>query len=293
MHKHKAACAVMISLASPSLGQTAHPETDQVIAQSKDFVAYMRADNNKSALCAGFEGKVVVPTTFDMLATQIGGVGEKREFETTAQYKLRQDAAKSRRSSKPSVVMVPLDTDYVRYDADIGAIKFFAGAFPTNAYSAEVQANLAASISVIQKYRDIKLEIPVSTSSKLVGTTAARNIVGAQVQVRDINRHTRALAVPGQKLFGFAASSTSLVMGYGIAPAQAARVKGGLKGALVIAPGEASVVTGSMNGARANAQRPEHFTELSTVIVTRPKCALILDPQMRVVASADTVDGSS
>jgi hypothetical protein len=41
------------------------------------------------------------------------------------------------------------------------------------------------------------------------------------------------------------------------------------------------------NGAAATAQKPTHYVEHTSLIFAAPRCGLIMDGQMKVLASAD------
>lgn len=107
---------VCTCLALPAL---AVAPADELKNQTEDMTNLVDAENAKSALCKSYVGKLVVPATFNALATTLPKRTVKGEFETTAQYQARIAATPNSGSANLSVLVLPVDRSFVRYDADM------------------------------------------------------------------------------------------------------------------------------------------------------------------------------
>lgn len=277
-----------LQLSAPAFAQS----HEDVMKQAADYHALVAAENSTSAVCRAYVGKTVIPATFDALATNTGTSGPKGEFETTAQYRERL-AITSAAVREPSVLALPTDSDYIRYDADAGSFNVLAGAFPIGDNNSEAQAQVAIMLSLPEPMNFYKhTRIYYSEKERVVSTSTARSALGLPVRVSEVERRTRAIFVPAPHLFSFAIGSDSTVMRVGAAPAIAKRLKPSLKVALVGEPVAPFVVSGKMSGSAATARNPIHYTERTSVLVMRARCGLVLNAQNRVLASADAGDTS-
>nr|WP_317893881.1 hypothetical protein [uncultured Sphingomonas sp.] len=278
---------LLIAAAHPANAQS--PES--LIQNVEDYKAFMDAEANKSPLCRSYQGKPIILTRFDALAERLAGPAPKGEYETTAEYSVRRTEVGARRGLGPVAIAVPLDRDHVRYDADVGAFMVLAGAFPAGSFSDAPQANMAAEIAVLTAKDRLgttpRLAIGLPGTEKTVSTGTARNVFGAAVQTAEVDRRTRGLSLTGNKIFGFARDAESTVTGFEASPAKAPAMKAGLRAALVVEPEAPYILTNIMPGATATNRKPVHYTERATIITARARCALILDAQSRVLASAD------
>jgi len=289
-HALRALCALGLLMPLPAGQAAAAPQADDLVRRADDYRTMMEAETRKSPLCKGYLGRPVTLTPFATLAGRLSGPPAKGEYETTSQFQTRV-AASGPRQAGVVALAVPLDGDYVRYDADAGAFMVLAGAFPSGDFSEAPQADMAATIAVLNAKDKLgdgpRLSVAVSAAETTTSTGTARNIFGAAVRTAEVDRRTRGLSLAGEKLFGFAKDEASTVTGFPIAPARAPAVKAGLRGALVVEPEAPYVVTNTMSGAAPTNRKPVHYTERATVVTARARCALVLDAQARVVASAD------
>jgi hypothetical protein len=276
-------------LASALLGSSIPPAMSQTAERARDYVAMVDAENGKSATCRAYEGKVIAPVAFDTLAARLKGPAPKGEYETTQQHRAR--LAVSKPGGGLAVVSVPLNREFLRYDADAGAILVMAGAFKTGEYGEAVQANIGAEIAMMSAKASVgegaRFTIGLPGSERTVSTSTARNIIGTTIRTAEVCRTTRALSLSGGQLIAFARGQDAVVTGVEAPIAKAPAMKAALRAAVVIEPQAPFVVGTQMPGAAATSSQPIHYTELSTIIVGRARCALILNAQSRVVASVD------
>jgi len=285
-HAALAIGSAFIAFASPVAALQTGDDLHRKVAA---YTAFIDAENSKTLLCKTYLGTTVAPTSFDLLAPGLAGAGPKNEFETTAQYQRRQTAAASVQPAKAVIVTIPVDRNYVRYDADVGAIMIYAGAFPTGHYSEAFRADLAAygAVSAYHMLDGPKLQVGVGEVIRVLSTATARTVLGVPIRVTNAERHTKGLILSTDRLFGFARDDDSTIMGFEASQAVAPRLKQNLRTAIVINPEPPYVMTGSQNGEAATAQTPTHYTERSTVIAAKPLCGLVIDVQGKVLATAD------
>ena len=281
-------CACLVVLISTN----AAPAGAQLAERARDYVAMVDAETGKSTFCKAYDGKPITLTAFDTLTARLKAPAPKGEYETSEQYRARQASRKP--TGGPVAVAVPLDRAYLRYDADARAILVLAGAIRTGNFNDAVQANIGAEIAMISAKARLgngfRVTVPLPGSERTIRAGTARNVFGATIKTADVERTTRALSLVGSKLFPFAHGDGSMVTGVPSPIAQAPAMKAALRGAIVIEPESPFLINNRMPGAAATNTNPIHYTELSTIVVARPRCALVLDGQSRVVASVDVGD---
>jgi hypothetical protein len=293
-----ATCALFLA-ALP--GQSPAQAPAALRQRTSDVASLIEAENSKSDICKAYVGKIVSPTPFDSLAHSLAGVRPKGEYETTAQYDARRRAAVA--PPARATLLVPIDRDFLRYDADAGAMLVAAGAFVTGGYTGDGVADVALhtmlnSSGVGDGIGLSRVSVQVASAERQTGSELGRNFVGTPVRVIAIERSTKGLSLDGSQpgstavlndggLFAAARSEASPVTGFQIDAQRAARVKVTLRAALVVDSTPPRVVSGTMSSTQPTAQRPVRYTERATIIVGRPRCGLIVDGAMRVLASAD------
>lgn len=271
-------------LALPAL---ADAQFDNLKNQTEDITNLIDAENAKLALCKSFEGKRIVPATFNTLAATLPKRTVKGEFETTAQYQARIAAMPNSGSANLSVLVLPVDRSFVRYDADIGVMLVSAGALNTGEYSDQTGAEASATLAVGSLYGK-GTPIFVEQREKVVRSYVAHNLFGAAVRVSEIDRTTQALHLTNTRLFPFAKRDTSPIMGFEVPRASAPREKQSLRLALVVRPQAPFFLSYTFKGPEPTASEPNRYTDRSSVIVAEGQCALVLGAQNQVLASIDT-----
>jgi hypothetical protein len=285
------AALVVASLPAATSAQTAELDRryEETRRTTADLIALMDAASNKTTFCSAYVGKTVAPSTFTALRTKLAAPSAKGEYETTAQFQARNKGVGASRAG-PFLLSVPIDRDYVRYDADTKGMTVSAGAFRAGEFSEAVQAEIAGGMAVIASKVDDstpRIELGVGGSERVLGTRAGRNIVGTTIRITDMERHTQGLSLRGERLFAAGKDASSPVMIFDVPLAQAAKLKPALKAAIIIMPEEPYTFEKTRNGAAATAQKPTHYVEHTSLIFAAPRCGLIMDGQMKVLASAD------
>ncbi|WP_404479324.1 hypothetical protein [Novosphingobium sp. BL-52-GroH] len=279
--KYMIVCAVL-ALASPAVAQ---PTVEELKRKTADITNLINAENAKSDLCKRYVGTVVTPTSFDALVQGLPKIAAKGEYETTAQYEARKSATLSRATGL-SVLVVPTDRDYAQYVADDQALFVQAGAFQAGEYSPNAKAVIAAW-SALGDETPKGIGLFIAEKERVLRTYNAQNGFGATFRVSVIDRDTKALHLTTEKLFPFAQWKSSPVMGLELPLAKAPQVRQTFKVALVLKPVAPYVRSDFFDEAPPTADSPEKANDRVTLLVAEPKCGLVLDSTMHVLASAD------
>lgn len=267
----------------------AQSRVDDLKQRTAEIAALVTAENAKSAFCSSYMGKVAPITPFNALAQHVGpNATPKGEFETSAQYAARAGASKT--AVAPVVLELPVDRDYLRYDADSELMGVEAGAFggglmAGGEFSPRDEANLfasPASDSVSGGYG-----LHHSESERLIRKFSARNRLGIEFPVVDVELQTNALYADTPKIFAFANGQNSLVTGLTVPVAEAAKVKQTMRVALVVEPVAPFIQTNFVDQLPIKSGDPKHYNYRSTVLVVHAKCGLVLDAKSRVLAAID------
>lgn len=271
-------------LAIPAL---ADAQFDDLKNQTDDITNLIDAENSKSVLCKSYVGKRVVPTTFNTLATTLPKRTVKGEFETTAQYQARIAATPGSGSANLSVLVLPIDRTFVRYNADIGLMLVSAGAVNTGEYSEQTGAEASAWLAVGNNVGK-GTPVFVGQNERVIRTYVGHNLFGAAFRVSEIERTTQALHLTNTRLFAFAKRDTSPIMGFEVPLAAAPRSKQSIRIALVVRPQDPFFLSYNFKGPEPTSSEPNGYTDRASIIVAEAQCALVLSMQNQVLASVDT-----
>jgi len=182
--------------ASPA---TAQQTFDSLKRKSDNVLALIDAEDRKSELCAGFENKPVKLTPFSFFGSRKEDFAPKGEFETTAAYKNRVSAAKNAMSGT-YVLDMPVDRDFISYDADHKTLTVEVGAFGEGFISKEAGAEAAAWGIIPQEALNTGIELPYRQKEQVTGRYTAENAFGHSVVVKNVARQTSGL-LSSSKLF--------------------------------------------------------------------------------------------
>jgi hypothetical protein len=244
--------------------------------------------------CAAYVGQKISPQTFDSIAASLAKVpGKKGEFETTAEFEAKVQAATAGLKS-PLVVTVPVDSKYVKYDADTGTFSIISYALKnSNAFLDKFFSKQGMPGFAHFMYNH---HVVVSSTDKVTGTYSASNSFGASADIAEIARTTKVIFdrnanghedqffpdIPDRPkedpiLFTIKADTKA-------APA----MKAGFKGAVVIAPKAPFFVKGSAGANTPTISNPREITETMQVVVADIQCALLTDAAGIVLGAART-----
>lgn len=264
-----ATCALILAFATSTVQAAAQDSYFKTRDQARNFNALVAAEDGKSTLCSGYLGQTITPTPFAAFPQKMTSANR----------------------AAPVVLAVPINRDYLRYDAEAGAMFVSAGAFPANGFSAAAQADAVSNVALLGAGIDAPIlggaKVAIGESERVLSTQMGRNIFGQPVRVSNVERHTRGLYLGKGRLFPLARNAGSAVMAFDLPKAQATTAKTTLRAAVVVIPRAPYLLTGSGPGAAANAQQPAHYIERWSIVVARPQCALILDDRSKVLGSAD------
>lgn len=284
----RALLAAIIGAAFASPPAVAQSGLRQAMTKADDLIALYDAIDHTSPVCKGYVGKVVTPTAFSALTARLSGPAPKGEYETTAQYRARLAARPAFNPTATAIVTLPVDRDYVSYEADGGMLMVRVGAFGAGRFSDDfVVQMIADDYGLIPPELKTGTFIAHNETERLIRAYVARNGFGSTAKVSDFDRRTNGLYLTSPRLFPFAKSDNTPVLVAKVPAVQAQRLKPTLRLALVIEPKAPFVFRLEQPGAAATIRNPVHYENTLTAIYADPKCALALDPTGRVLAAVN------
>lgn len=286
------ALAVMSLVPNSAIAQDARAQeierANSMKRATEEIAALIEAENQKSALCKSYEGQQVTVTAFDSFVRGLPKYITKGEFETTPQFDARVAAANKNIPTGPFVIVLPTNQKYIEYDADLSLMRVQAGAFDEGKFSDNTMADIKANY-LTQEFRDGRTAVPHSDSERLLQTYRAQTRLGVPFSISKYDLKVNSMFVAAKKLFSYANDKYSLVMGFEVPVAQAARVKPTLKVALVVEPDSPFVITDTSDDERSpTLDRPSEYTYRSSIAFVKAKCSLVLDGQSKVLAAMDS-----
>lgn len=284
----RALLAAILGAAFASPPAVAQTGLRQAMTKADDLIALYDAIDHTSPVCKAYVGKVVTPTAFSALTARLSGPAPKGEYETTAQYKARVAARPAANPTAPAIITLPVDRDYLSYDADGQLLMVRVGAFGAGRFSDDFTVQMIADdFGLIPPELKTGTFIAHNETERLIRTYAARNGFGASAKVSDFDRRTNGLYLTSPRLFPFAKNDETPVLVAKVPAVQAPRLKLSLRLALVIEPRAPFVFSLEQPGAAATIRNPVHYENTLTAIYADPKCALVLDPTGRVLAAVN------
>lgn len=253
---------------------SAQPSYDDLKRRSENIIALIDAEGRKPTLCAGFEGKPVKLTPFAYFEEGLKGLAPKGEFETTAAYIARVGAARNAVAGT-YVLSLPVDRDYIRYDADHKLLSVQAGAFGGNtSYDPSVTVVIWGTVPLEIWKQGTNL--PYSQSERTVRKYHATNLMGVGTMVSDVARTTRSI-FSSIKLFPWLADYRSTVFFAEASPAAAPSKKAALGLALVVEVVAPYMLSTTSDGQDATVTSPTKYTERVSILFVKPRCAVLMD----------------
>lgn len=246
--------------------------------------------------CDALPTSQIAPVTFDQAVQSLSSSSAaltKDEFETTAQFEARVAAAGSGAPST-MLISVPVNPEYVTYDAD-------AGAFAIKSYAV---ANIGADwftafygsphYSTIEHASYDNLALVLSSDDRATGAYEGQNAYGATWEITRLNRTINAIfeSKPpryGVNLWGNSSANSSPTWSLPVPVDQARAMKDKLRAAVLIAPKAPFFFENSQpSAARITIQNPRDITQISRVIVADIQCMAITDDNNNVLLAVRT-----
>lgn len=242
--------------------------------------AHAQANGPAAQACRALVDTRVAPTAFEDAAALTGSVSlTKDEFETTAAYQARLEAA---RANVPSTFVIPieLDKEHAVYNADAGKFTISASAF--GRYGIDWFSAFYDSGSGISPSLSSQIGLVVASSETPTGTYEGQNAYGAKWDIVKIERRVDAIyqgAAPGYNigLFGrdsFPAVSWDLP----VPPENARAAKESMRAAVVVAPAAPFYFENTQGASgRITIQNPRDVTQVARVLVADIQCVVVTD----------------
>lgn len=257
------------------------------------FLVATRA--NAQQECEAYVGQTVTPHTFEQALTRVPNVAARGEYETTAQYEIRRNAAMA--DLAPLIILkVPEDRERcIRYIADASLLGIQACAFDNadfDAWTAFYGSPHGQSLDASTDYSS-NIDVVISQLATPLGTYQGQNAYGATWTVTRVSSATQAIFERHDEVFAGGlfseAGSDHVVVFLDMPPEEARLMKPALKLAFVVSPREPFVVQTTYSGrVPVIIQNPYDFTVTSTVVIGDIQCGLVLDAGNHVLGAAST-----
>lgn len=242
--------------------------------------AQAQANGPSAQSCRALVDTRITPTPFAEAAAQIGSVAlTKDEFETTAAYQARVEAA---RANVPSSFIIPieLNKEHTVYNADAGKFTISASAF--GRYGIDWFSAFYNSGTGITGTLSSQIGLVVESSETPTGTYEGQNAYGAKWDIVKIERRVDAIyqgAAPSYNIGLFGRDSFPPVSwDLPVPPENARSAKEAMRAAVVVAPTAPFYFENTQgSGGRITIQNPRDVTQVARVLVGDIQCVVITD----------------
>lgn len=243
--------------------------------------------------CQSYVGTIVKPIAFSEAVKGFANLKPKSEFETTAAYEVRRQAALPDLSGPIIVAKNPEDIKYFVYDADTQKLRILSYAFDNTGFLAWEAFYAAGLNDKIDSSTYSNIDVVISQNEKITGTYEATNGYGAKTQVTKIERSVEAIfdrkdsSITGY-LFPQAQKSPYAVGELSLTPEIAQMLKPKLNLAFVVAPKEPYFVAGSTGVGKTTISNPTDITMKFSVMIADIQCGLLMDSDGKVLGGYAT-----
>jgi hypothetical protein len=245
--------------------------------------------SSRAAACEAYVGQRVTVQTFADVVAKLSKIrSQKDEYETTAVFEARKEAAKA---DLPGTftIGIQLEARHLKYDADQGLMNVSARAFehrfvdfmapfgPLTPYYQKVNASPFFNIGLF-----------VDQAETVTGSYKGNNVYGGTRDVTQISRKTNAIwereAASTEKLFVDEGLGTERLLGsYPMNAEVAKAIKARAKAAVVVQPKWPFFSKGSRTWP-ASFNSPTEVTDDTSLVVGNIQAVLMLDLENRVLA---------
>ena len=295
--------AAALQAAAPALDKRA----DELIKKSEAILkAIDLANSPQGVMCRSYVGKTPALSSFEAAAVAVPKLVLKDEFETTAQFEKRRRSQEQSLTRKSLVISVPVDRDYIEYDADAEQLEVGSLAFGVSALAETAQTGLAATMVLREEGLEASLldggniAIFLGSIEKVTGSYFARNGLGIAVRVTEVDKTTRAIfdkenasGALGQAriraaMFPMAEIPPHLGASLKLPAMQAKELKSSLKLAYLVEPRAPFLVTGSIDSFPATFPSAKKVNEKFRFLIADIQCGFVLDKAGKVLEATPT-----
>lgn len=241
-------------------------------------------------------GQRITPMSIDALISKLSVSAKPRgEFETTAQYEARLQAAGSGAPQQAFVAM-PIDAKYITYDADSGRFRIESYALDNKNASWEVFYDGPNPPWPRPVGRRDYVDLVERSVERVDGTYDAGNAFGAKVTVRQVLRETVGVldrtATGNEGLFfphrPWRSDQSHVIAEVAVDPASAPTWRQNLKAAALVAPKSPYIAKGIKDWGRPRFDLPKEITEQLTAVIADISCMVLTDQSDTVLVLIPT-----
>lgn len=239
-------------------------------------------------VCKSYQEQVIQPITIDAALARFKGAQLRRdEFETSAQFQARQQAAIGG-TIGPLIISKAVDPQYIKYDADTQQFTVQTYLFD----NANMDYNVLGNPKLIAPGTIGNVDAVISETETPADSYEATNSYGAKATIMKLNRVTKGVWERpwGSMLNDLFATGTkgSTLVALTLAPDRARLIKPQLRIAFLVVPQAPYVVRGVGTVGRTTVTRPIEITNDLTVLVADIQCAFLTDATNKVLGSFPT-----
>lgn len=237
--------------------------------------------------CPTFTGQIIAPVTVESVITRVSTVPSiKGEYETTAAFETRRNAAASALPEE-FLVSIPLDPQYLRYNADAGSLSVGAYAIDNRNTTYDGAFGPGTSHPNVRASPFNNLDLLASETETPTGSYGASNAFGATTVVTEIQRSSKAIferaLEPGETTFANVGPDLRLI-DIPMSPEEARRFRTSGRAAAVIRP-QAPFFAVARRRWSPRFDRPTDISQSVQIVVADIQCVLLTDSASRVVGA--------
>lgn len=241
--------------------------------------------------CTKLVGTTVSPSSFDAVWAKFGGFSPRGEYETSAQFEARANAVFPPEARPLVISKQPESRVFFEYDANAQTLRVSSLAFDMTGF-APWRAFLSARAASVQATPGKNIDVVLSQVDKVTGSYLATNPFGVRVKVTKVHRITKAIYDRdgisfSEKLFPDI-DRGNFIAELPMSPAEARSAKTTLSLAFVVRPKQPFFVSGEHPLEDATLEHPKNVREEFSILIADIQCALVLNPQNKVLAAVLT-----
>lgn len=240
--------------------------------------------------CGAYVGKTVEPLSFAQAAGPFLKIPPKDEFETTAQYTARINAAAGDRIDKTIILGKQLlNKDHMIYDADKELLTIDAYIFDTWFIDVHAQLRAIKQDDKIKADRSNNLTAMIVANDSATGQYEATNGYGAKFTVMRYIRDLRSVFERPLPTGAFSLFSTAGVLAtLPLHPDEARQLKSTAQVAFAVRPFAPFIISGERALDTPSSTNPMEITERFQTLFAQIDCALLLNGSKVVMAAVET-----
>lgn len=260
-------------------------------AQSGDLNAQASQKTlNSPESCKSYLGTTVAAMTFEQAVASLKRITPKGEFETNSAYSERLIASGN---SKKIIISAPINKQYLKYNADKAIFEINRNTFEFS-FGIDFARFFEKNHGYLYGDKLFNDAVYISSSEKTTGHYYGLNAFGVKSKITNITRTSKAIfqnkidVSPQrgfERLFYFDSGYYGKSVFINVPVEFASNFKNKSTAAFVVVPKAPFLEVGSYQEDQPTLEYPYNVKVNGTVLIADIRCALIMDPDNKVVAA--------